>query len=158
MAVLPPLYRQQKSDSCALACLRMILAHHGNFLDEKTLEEGAHKQQGGVAIDALVNLAERYSLSGVIETLDLNAIAAYLADGVFPIVYLNRVHISKRPSVTRRLALRRCIVHAVIPVRISPHYVTFHDPRGGLRRRISRRKFEAAQRDLSNWCVVCRPA
>jgi predicted double-glycine peptidase len=45
-------------------------------------------------------------------------------------------------------------VHAVIPTRVSPRYVTFLDPLQG-ERRVARRRFDAAWRNLQLRCLVC---
>jgi ABC-type bacteriocin/lantibiotic exporter with double-glycine peptidase domain len=157
MPALPPLYRQRKSDNCALACLRMLLAHHGRKVSEKVLEAKAAKQPGGVFIEELARLAHQHGLDAEVGVLSLAQLTERIAAGRFPIVYLNRVHLDRRFPVARQLALRRCVVHAVVPVKVSYQFVTFNDPLGGTRRRVSKRKFEAAMRDLSYWCVVCRP-
>ncbi len=157
MPGVPPLYRQRKSDNCVLACLRMLLAHHGTKVTEKALEAEAAKQPGGIFIEELVRLAGQHGMDAEIATLNLEQMTERIAIGVFPIVYLNRVHLDRPFPVHRRLALRRCIVHAVVPVKVSAKFVTFNDPLRGRRRRASKHKFEAAMRDLSFWSVVCRP-
>jgi len=135
----------------------MILAQHGTAVEEAVLEENAAKEPGGVSIEELARLAGHHGLRAQIEALHLPDIAALVSKGVFPIVYLNRVHIDQELRAARRVALRRSVVHAVVPVRISQRFVTFIDPRLGIARRISREKFDAAQRDLAHWCVVCKP-
>lgn len=156
MPTEPPSFRQRKTDNCALTCLRMILAYLGQVVEETTLESEGIKQPGGVDIEDLRQLAERFGLHAEIEALDLADLAAHVLAGVFPIVYLNRSYLDGRFPLERRVALRRCIVHAVIPVHFSRQFVTFLDPRRGGKRRISKRKFAAAQRELRNWSVVCR--
>ena len=47
--------------------------------------------------------------------------------------------------------------HAVIPVRLSRHYVTLLDPLRG-ERRVTIRKFEEARRLVGRWVVVWEPA
>jgi uncharacterized protein YvpB len=135
----------------------MVLAHYGAETTEEALEAEAAKQPGGVFIEELARLAEQHGMATEIETLPLEQVTEQIAAGTFPIVYLNRVHLDRRFPVARKLALRKCIVHAVVPVKVSHEFVTFNDPLGGRRRRVSKRKFEAARRDLSYWCVVCRP-
>lgn len=156
MPSTPPPFRQGKDDNCAIACLRMILAKHGREIAEVALEEQANKQAGGMDIEELRNLAKRHALQAEIARLDLVAIAELISQNIFPIVYLNRVHIDKKFPVDRRIALRTAIIHAVVPIRLSSLFVTFNDPFTGTSRRVSRRKFEAACTDLGQWCVVCR--
>lgn len=152
----PPLFRQRRSDTCALACLRMILAHYDINIPEKKLAQRVSMQRGGVAIEEVANLASQFGLEAKLARLKLKGIRRRLAHEVFPIVYLNRIHFRRGSPVSRGIALRRCVVHAVIPISISDQFVTFNDPRLRRRRRISRQKFDAAQRDLSYWCVVCK--
>jgi len=156
MPGVPPLFREGKTDNCALACLRMLLAHYGTDVAEETLEAEAAKQPGGVFIEELAQLARQHGLAAEIKALTLDQIAEQVAAEVFPIVYLNRVHLDRKFPVARTLALRRCIVHAVVLVSLSRGFVTFNDPMRPRRRRVSKRKFKAAQRDLSFWCVVCQ--
>lgn len=59
MPALPPLFGQARSDTCTLACLRMVLAHHGIEVTERALEAQVAKQAGGVAIEELAQLAGR---------------------------------------------------------------------------------------------------
>lgn len=62
MSSPPPLFKQEAEDSCAIACLRSILAKYGISTDEKTLEPLANKQPGGVYIADLANAAESFGL------------------------------------------------------------------------------------------------
>ena len=65
--------------------------------------------------------------------------------GIFPIVYLDRSPLDGEFSV-----------HAVIPVSVSRHFVTFLDPLRG-QRRVGKRKFDSGWRRLDHVCVVCEP-
>jgi ABC-type bacteriocin/lantibiotic exporter with double-glycine peptidase domain len=134
----------------------MVLGYYGTDVTEEALEVEATKLPGGVFIEELARLAERHGLRASIVSLHLSDLAEELARDVFPIVYLNRAHLDRRFPVARKLALRRCIVHTVVVVGVSSRFVTVNDPLTGRRRRISKRKFEAAQRDLSYWCVLCK--
>ena len=51
-----PLYRQEKRNTCALACLRMVLAAYGMDVEESTLESQAHMVPDGTEIDELERL------------------------------------------------------------------------------------------------------
>jgi ABC-type bacteriocin/lantibiotic exporter with double-glycine peptidase domain len=158
MPVRLPLFRQEKEDNCSLACLRMILASYGIQVTESRLEAEVHKDLGGVFIEDLAQLSQRYGFTGEIVELDLDAVGNLLAQGVFAIVYLNRLHFGKKMSLSRRYTWANAIFHAVVPTHVSPTFVTFNDPLPpGKQRRASRRKFEAAQLDMNHWCVVCRP-
>jgi ABC-type bacteriocin/lantibiotic exporter with double-glycine peptidase domain len=155
MQVKPPLITQERPDSCAIACLRMILGFHDRFFSERELIELAAMEEGGLDIEDLARLGRNLGLNAEVQELEVAGIAALVSRGVFPIVYLNRVHLGRRFPVSRRIALRLFLPHAVVPVGISHHFVTIHDPLFGKPRRVSKRKFEASQRDLRNWCVVC---
>lgn len=155
---LPPPIKQIKDDNCALACLRSLLAREGFEVTEESLEPLADKQEWGVDIEPLGNAARHFGFHVEIVQLTLDALARYLAQGTFPIVYLNRVHLDRRFPVPRRTALRTFIPHAVIPVHSGTKFVTFNDPLEGKRVRRSTRKFAAAQADLGRWCVVCQLA
>ena len=48
-----PLYRQEKRNTCALACLRMALAACGTEVEESTLEGQARVEEGGTEIAEL---------------------------------------------------------------------------------------------------------
>jgi ABC-type bacteriocin/lantibiotic exporter with double-glycine peptidase domain len=145
MSSKPPFFRQGRSDTCALACLRMLLAHHGLEATEAELLLAVSMEPGGVHIEELARLAELYGLQPEIQRLKLDAMKDLVTHQNFPIVFLNRM------PLDRELA-----IHAVIPVRFSPRFVTFLDPLRG-ERHISIRKFEDARRWLSQWAVVCRP-
>ena len=152
----PPLFAQEKDDTCALACLRMILADNHIAVTEEELEKRANKETGGIEILELQRLARGFGLKADILRLDVEAIAAWLARKIFPIVYLNRVHFDQRSYPSRQAALQNPIVHAVVPIRVSKAFVTINDPLPpAKKRRILKRKFADAQADLEQLCLVC---
>ena len=51
MSTARPLYRQEKHNTCALACLRMVLAICGTHVEESTLERQARMEPDGTSID-----------------------------------------------------------------------------------------------------------
>ena len=63
----------------------------------------------------------------------------------------------KREWGVQREALKALLPHAVVPVWIKVDLVGINDPLSGTRKRVSKKKFEAARRDLSRWCVVVHP-
>jgi ABC-type bacteriocin/lantibiotic exporter with double-glycine peptidase domain len=154
----PPPIKQESDDTCALACLRMVLAHSGDDVPEAVLEEHAHKQVGGIAIEDVRDLAIRHGLKAELRQLDTVAIEGWLARGIYPIVYLNRAYFDQKQFLPRSVARRVAIIHAVIPVRVTARFIIFNDPLPGAPRRVSRLRFEAAQDDVNHWCVVCRPS
>jgi hypothetical protein len=133
----------------------MILASHGRPVSDATLHAAAPMVPGGIPVSDLALLAAQFGLEAEIGTFDIAALAELLEAGTYPIVYLNRVHLDDR-TIPRKLASRRCVVHAVVATKLSSAFVWLNDPRAGTQRKVARKKFEAARRDLSNWCVVCR--
>jgi hypothetical protein len=134
----------------------MILAQHGTEVSERTLANQADKCIGNVNIETLPFLAGKHGLKADILQLDITAITQWIAREVYPIVYLNRAYFDIKRWSDRKIALSSAIVHAVLAVRCSAHFVLVHDPLHPRRRRLSKKKFEAAQRDLRYWCVVCQ--
>jgi hypothetical protein len=46
-----PLYAQERPNTCALACLRMVLAAYGTHLDESAIEAVATMEDEGAPIE-----------------------------------------------------------------------------------------------------------
>jgi ABC-type bacteriocin/lantibiotic exporter with double-glycine peptidase domain len=143
MPAKPPFFRQERYDTCALACLRMILAFHGIEVSEDDLVRSARMEEGGLDIEELVKCAKAHGLEAGIQELSLKDLADLVVRERFPIVYLNRFPMDGQFAI-----------HAVVPIRFSPHFVTFLDPRRG-QRRVSPNTFSACCRYLSNIAVVC---
>jgi ABC-type bacteriocin/lantibiotic exporter with double-glycine peptidase domain len=57
-----PLNRQRKDNTCALACLRMVLAAFGTEVEEGTLEAQARLGPLGIEIGELERLARQFGL------------------------------------------------------------------------------------------------
>ena len=114
----PPFFDQERYDTCALACLRMILAHHGTEVSETQMRLVTRMEEGGVDIEELARLARRYGVRAEIRQLPERELPALFAAGRWAIVYLNRF------SIDRQFA-----IHAVIPIRLTRQYVTVLDPR-----------------------------
>jgi ABC-type bacteriocin/lantibiotic exporter with double-glycine peptidase domain len=139
----PPFVAQERSDSCALACLRMLLAYQGTHVSEADLFQEIAPLRGGLPLEELAQLARRLGFHAGIRQLGVSQLAELIDRGTFPIVYLDR------SSLDGEFA-----VHAVIPVRVTQQFVTFLDPLRG-ERRVSKRKFESAWRRLDHVCVIC---
>jgi len=142
----PPFIKQATPDACAIACLRMILAYQGRESTEAELVQAAALQPSGMDPGEVVQLAQRYGLRAVEQPLDQETLFNLIRRQRFPIVF-----------VYRRLINGVGEGHAVIPVRLSRHYVTFLDPLRG-ERRVTIRKFEEARRLVGQWVVVWEPA
>jgi predicted double-glycine peptidase len=124
----------------------MLLAFHGKETTEEDLIRATRMEEGGVDIEELARIAQHFGLKAGIRELSLPDLADLVAQQRFPIVYLNRFPMD-----------RQFAIHAVIPIRVSPRFVTFLDPRRG-QCRVSHRIFEASRRYLSCLGVVCGPA
>src|SRR5947208_17029880 len=113
MTSKPPFCAQQRSDTCMLACLRMILAHRGTQVTEAVLTEQVSLEESGLDPDSLVTLAERIALRAEARQLDMRAIDGEVEAGHYPIVL-----------VDRSLLDRAFTIRAVSPVRITTHLIT----------------------------------
>ena len=58
----PPFIGQERSDTCMLACLRMLLAHRGTDVTEAALLRETSEEQGGLNPEQLAQLAQRHGL------------------------------------------------------------------------------------------------
>jgi ABC-type bacteriocin/lantibiotic exporter with double-glycine peptidase domain len=120
----------------------MILAYQGQATTEAGVVRRAAMQPSGMDPEGLAQLAQRYGLYAVERQLDRETLFDLIRRQRFPIVFLYR-----------RLINGVGEGHAVIPVRLSRHYITFLDPLRG-ERRVTIRKFEEARRLLGQWVVV----
>jgi ABC-type bacteriocin/lantibiotic exporter with double-glycine peptidase domain len=57
-----PLYKQEKDNTCALACLRMVLAAFGTEVSEAAIEAQAAMAEKGTSIIELERLARWFGL------------------------------------------------------------------------------------------------
>jgi ABC-type bacteriocin/lantibiotic exporter with double-glycine peptidase domain len=146
MSSKPPFFAQERSDTCALACLRMLLAQHNISVSEEELVRVARFEGYGIHIKEVVRLAMEHGLNAEIRELALPAVSALLEEDRFPILFLDRMPIDGEFAI-----------HSVIPLRVSKRVVTCLDPLFG-ERRISRKRFEKAQARLDSLGVVCEPA
>ena len=65
MSSKPPFVGQERPDTCAIACLRMILAYQGKDGTEAEMLQSAALQPSGLDPEALAQLAGRYGLRAV---------------------------------------------------------------------------------------------
>src|SRR5262245_21105409 len=108
----PPFFALQRYDTCALACLRMVLVHFGKQATEDQLRDAVDMAEGGVDIVELARLARSQGLSAEIQQPDLSGLAALLADEKLAIVYLNRLPLDQEFAI-----------HAVLPIRVTSRFV-----------------------------------
>ncbi len=155
MSIELPLYCQEKPNTCALACLRMVLAAYGTTVEEREIEAEARLEQRGIAIDELVRLAHRFHLAAEIQEPTLEEVRHILEDDKCPIIFLDRAIFGLRPGQRSRLLLRNAKIHTVIPTRVTTAAVLFHDPLAPRIVRKSIRLFRLAYERLGSRCVVC---
>jgi ABC-type bacteriocin/lantibiotic exporter with double-glycine peptidase domain len=155
MSIELPLYRQEKDNTCALACLRMILAAFGTKVAERVLESMADMEEEGTLIDEVERLARSFGLSAEIQDLAVHELQEILSQGKFPIAYIDRAVFELRPSQRGRHSIRDAIIHTVVPTRVTTGFVTIHDPRLLRPSRKTRRLFQQAYMSLGGRCVVC---
>lgn len=90
MPIELPLYGQEKPKSCALACLRMVLAAFGREVSEAEIRTVARMERRGTAIDELERVARVYGLDAQIEETTPEDLRRILSEGGLPIVYIDR--------------------------------------------------------------------
>lgn len=155
MSIELPHYTQEKNNTCALACLRMVLAAYGVHVQESELEAQARMEVKGTPIDELVRLAREYGLMAEIQDTTVEGLLPILSEEKLVIAYLDRAIFDLTPSQRAHHCLRHAIIHNVVPIKITHKSVTFHDPR---RPRITRkniRLFRRAYEGLGGRCIVC---
>jgi hypothetical protein len=150
-----PLYGQEKPNTCALACLRMVLAAFGAEVAEATIESHAQLQERGTFIDELERLARRFQLVAEIQDTTVEELRTILAEGKLPIAFIDRAVFDLTPRQRLTHSIHDAIIHTVIPVRVTAKSVTFHDPRPPRITRKTIRLFRHAYSGLGGRCVVC---
>ena len=142
MSSTPPFVAQERSDACAIACLRMILAHQGREVSEAEIVQLTDLQEGGLTPREVSRLARHYGLGATETQLETSDLYELVKQRQYPIVFLFRRPIDGVETT-----------HAVIPLRCSARYTAFLDPLRG-ERRVATRKFEEARRLVGRWVVV----
>jgi hypothetical protein len=155
MSIELPLYIQEKRNTCALACLRMVLAAFGTKVEERELEGRARLEGEGTLIDELERLAREFHLRAEIQETTVEQLQQILLEGKLPIAYIDRAIFKLRPPQRARHSIRDAIIHTVIPTRVTAGSVTFHDPRLPQVTRKTMRLFRQAYLSLGGHCVVC---
>jgi ABC-type bacteriocin/lantibiotic exporter with double-glycine peptidase domain len=150
-----PLYRQEKTNTCGLACLRMVLGAFGTEVTEATIEAQARMERRGILINELERLARHFHLVAGIQDTTVEELQKILADGKLPIAFIDRVVFDLTPEGRRTHSIRDAIIHTVIPTQVTAKSVTYHDPRQGQVTRKTIRLFHRAYMGLGGRCVVC---
>jgi ABC-type bacteriocin/lantibiotic exporter with double-glycine peptidase domain len=155
MSVEVPHYTQGEDNTCALACLRMVLAAFGTHVPESELKAQARMVPKGTPIEELERLARRYGLVAEIQHTTVEHLRQVLAAGKLPVAFIDRAIFQLSPADRRHHSIREAIQHNVIPVTITERSVTLHDP---LEPRIGRRTlrlFRQAYDALGGVAIVC---
>jgi hypothetical protein len=150
-----PFYRQEKRNTCALACLRMVLAAFGTAVEEGGLENLTPMEPDGTDIGELERLARSFGIVANIQEASVEQIRELLAAGKLPIAYIDRAVFDLTPAQRAKHTLRNAKIHVVIPTRIGAASVTYHDPMPPRVARRSLRLFRLAYDRLGSRCVVC---
>lgn len=155
MSIEIPHYAQEKPNTCALACLRMVLAAYGTHVPESELEAQARMVPKGTPIEEVEQLAGRSGLVAEIQHVTVEGLRQILAEGKLPIAIIDRAIFELSPAGRARHSIRNAKQHNVIPVKITKRSVILHAP---LQPRISRRTlhlFRQAYEALGGVSVVC---
>jgi hypothetical protein len=150
-----PLYGQEKRNTCALACLRMVLAAFDRNLEESKLEDKPNMEPEGTEISELERLARHFGLIANVQMATIEQLRQVLREGKFAITYIDRAVFDLTPRQRTEHRLRDARIHTVIPSRITAAAVTYHDPMPPARIRRSMRLFRMAYERLGSYCVVC---
>ncbi len=150
-----PLYRQEKKNTCALACLRMALAFYGTAVKESTLAGQTHLEPDGTEIGELERLARQFGLVADIQEASTAQLRQLLEQGKVPIAYIDRAIFDLSPHERARHSIRDGKIHTVIPTQVTAGFVTYHDPRPPRITRKTIRLFRRAYEGLGGVCVVC---
>lgn len=155
MSIEIPFFAQEKPNTCALACLRMVLAAYGTSVEERVLESRAPMEPEGLLITELERLAREVNLVAEIQDATVEDLQRILAEGKVPIAYIDRAVFDITPRQRRTHSIRNAVIHTVIPTRVTAKSVTYHDPRQPRVMRKSIRLFRRAYLGLGGRCVVC---
>jgi hypothetical protein len=85
-----PLYKQEKDNTCALACLRMVLAAFGTSVSEGDIEARARLEEKGTEIGELERLAREFNLVAEIQEATTEELQQILAAGELAIAWRAR--------------------------------------------------------------------
>jgi hypothetical protein len=155
MNVKVPHYTQEEDNTCALACLRMVLSAFGTHVLESELKAQARMVPKGTPIEELEPLARRYGLVAEVQDMALEQLRQALAARKLPVAFIDRAIFKLSPAQRKRHSIRQAIQHNVIPVEITQWSVAFHDPLEPRIRRRTIRLFRQAYEALGSVSLVC---
>jgi len=133
----------------------MVLAACGTTIEESAIEAEARLEEDGTPIEELERLARLFNLVAEIQEVTVVDLQRLLADGKWPIAFLDRAVFDLTPSQRARHLLRDARIHTVIPTRVTAASITFHDPLPPRITPKSIRLFRLAYERLGSRCVIC---
>jgi len=133
----------------------MVLAAYGTDVAESVLEGQTRMEPGGTEIGELERLARQYGLVANIQVATVDVLQQLVAEGKFPIAYIDRAVFDLSPAQRIHHSLRDAKIHVVIPARITAATVTYHDPLSSHVIRKTIRLFRRAYDCLGSHCIVC---
>ncbi len=92
-----PFYKQEHPYSCAVACLRILLAHYGIEVSEGELREKCKTRELGTYARDILACAQEYGFSAKLEHLSVEYLKELLDQDIHPIVYINMFPTSHIP-------------------------------------------------------------
>lgn len=142
----PPLFLQETENSCAVTCIRMVLAAFGIGRTEEELRRICDCGMEGTEALKLVDAARQLGLAGTRKyNLTMAELITEVKLGRFPIVYVRtRLDQNSRPSQ-----------HAYVIIVIGPDTITVLDPLKG-EREIPLAEFEHDWRQMRSLTILCQ--
>jgi len=146
MSTKPSFFSQQTETSCAVACLRMVLATFGIEQTEEELRRICDCGIRGTDALKIVDAARQVGLANTRKyNLTIGELIAELGKDAHPIVYV-QTYIKGVKSATK---------HAFVVLDISPDMVTVLDPWEG-ERQIARVQFEHDWQLMRGRTILCQ--
>lgn len=115
-----PCLKQTKLDTCAVACLRMVLAHYGLQVEEAELEALCQTTEEGTTAINLVRAAESLGRHAAVGEGDVDLLRSAVSTNLPPLVYL---HTGSLPD-----AFDFEGIHAVVVTDMGTNVVRVNDP------------------------------
>lgn len=133
----------------------MVLAAYSALVEEGALENEARMEPGGTEISDLERLARQFGLAAEIQEPTVEQFRHLLADGRFPIAYIDRAVFEQTRAARASHSLREARIHTIIPTRLNWASIWYHDPLQPRPVRKSIRLFRLAYERLGQRSVVC---
>jgi ABC-type bacteriocin/lantibiotic exporter with double-glycine peptidase domain len=99
-------YRQQQENTCALACLRMVLAAYGTQVTEREIEAQTRLVERGVHIAELERLTHRYKPVAEVRETTISDLRHLVEQGKLPIAYIDRSVFDLTPRQREKHSIR----------------------------------------------------